>query len=188
MASVFRKTATRPLPDRAEIFTRKGDRFARWKDRHGKTRTAPLTIGRDGSDRIVTTVESAAELIHSLPLPEEAEVIVLGNTAYDAKVVRNACQERNYPWIFPLNPERVYDGLKGARPQVRSRLKDWTSLSLKTIRLRASIGKYADYRRLSRWHVGHRRSTGALHLHLLASSPMQIVYAPCPATYGSVSS
>ena len=77
-----------------------------------------------------TTAESAAELIRSLPLPEEAEVIVLGDTAYDAKVVRDACQERNYPWIFPINLERVYDGPKGARPQVRSRLKDWTSLSL----------------------------------------------------------
>ncbi len=42
-----------------------------------------------------TTAESAAELIRSLPLPDEAEVIVLGDTAYDAKVVRDACQERN---------------------------------------------------------------------------------------------
>ena len=54
-----------------------------------------------------TTAESAAELIRSLPLPEEAEVIVLGDTAYEAKVVRQACDERNYPWIFPINPQRV---------------------------------------------------------------------------------
>jgi len=33
--------------------TRKGERIARWKDRRGKTRTASLTIGRDGSERIV---------------------------------------------------------------------------------------------------------------------------------------
>src|SRR4051812_602621 len=37
----------------AEIFVRKGERFARWKVK-GKTRTAPLTTGQDGSDRIVT--------------------------------------------------------------------------------------------------------------------------------------
>ena len=101
-----------------------------------------------------TTAESAAELIRSLPLPEEVEVIVLGDTAYDAKVVRDACDDRGYTWIFPANPERVYEGPKGSRPKLRSRLKDWTSLSLKTIRLRASVGKYADYRRLSRWRVG----------------------------------
>ena len=101
-----------------------------------------------------TTAESAAELIASLPLPEDAEVIVLGDTAYEAKVVREACEERNYVWIFPANAERVYQGPKGKRPKVRSRLKDWTSLSLKRIRLRASTGQYADYRRLSRWRVG----------------------------------
>ncbi|MCH8921857.1 MAG: transposase [Planctomycetes bacterium] len=106
-----------------------------------------------------TTADSAAELIRSLPLPEEAplfpkHVIVLGDTAYDAKVVREACDDRGYTWIFPANPERVYEGPKGSRPKLRSRLKDWTSLSLKTIRLRASVGKYAGYRRLSRWRVG----------------------------------
>jgi hypothetical protein len=104
-----------------------------------------------------TTAESAAELIRSLPLPEEAQVIVLGDTAYDAQVVRDACHERNYPWIFPANAERVYEGPKGDRQKVRSRLKDWTSLSLATIRLCASTGKYAGYRRLSRWRVGPKK-------------------------------
>jgi hypothetical protein len=104
-----------------------------------------------------TTADSAAELIRSLPLPEEAEVIVLGDTAYDALVVRDACQRRSYRWIFPINPERVYEGPAGQRPKVRSRLKDWTSLPLATIRLRASTGKYAGYRRLSRWRVGPKQ-------------------------------
>jgi hypothetical protein len=68
--------------------------------------------------------------------------------------VREACEEKGYAWIFPANPERVYEGPKGQRPKLRSRLKDWTSLSLKTIRLRASTGKYARRRRLSKWRVG----------------------------------
>jgi hypothetical protein len=104
-----------------------------------------------------TTAEAAAELIRSLPLPAEAEVIVLGDTAYDAKVVREACDDRGYIWIFPANSERVYEGPTGNRPKLRSRLKDWTSLSLKKIRLRASTGKYAKYRRLSKWRVGPRQ-------------------------------
>ena len=53
MATVYRKTVTKPLPENAEIITRKGERLARWKDGRGKTRTAPLTTGRDGSGRIV---------------------------------------------------------------------------------------------------------------------------------------
>jgi len=112
-----------------------------------------------------TTAESAAELIRSLPLPVEADVIVLGDTAYDAKVVRDACAAREYIWIFPANPERVYDGPTGHRPKLRSRLKDWTSLSLRTIRLRVSTGKYARYRRLSQWRVGPKLKPRVYYAH-----------------------
>ena len=96
-------------------------------------------------------------MIRDLPLDEQAEVMVLGDTAYDAKSVRGACDERGYTWIFPANSERVYEGPTGQRPKLRSRLKDWTGLSLKTIRLRASTGKYAAYRRISRWRVGPKQ-------------------------------
>jgi hypothetical protein len=54
MGTVFRKQVTRPLPPGAEIVTRKDERVARWKDRKGKTRTAPLTVGKDGGERVVT--------------------------------------------------------------------------------------------------------------------------------------
>src|SRR6516225_10218391 len=53
MGTVFKKTFTKPLPPGADTFVRKGERFARWKDRKGKTRTAPLTVGKDGTDRLV---------------------------------------------------------------------------------------------------------------------------------------
>lgn len=104
-----------------------------------------------------TTAEAAADLIGRLPIPKEAKVVVLGDTAYEAAVVQKACKERGYTWIAPANPERVFEGPKGNRPKLRSRLKDWTSLSLKTIRLRASTGKYAVYRRLSKWRVGPKQ-------------------------------
>ena len=52
MGTVFKKQVTKAVPAGAEIFSRKGERFARWKAK-GKTRSAPLTIGKDGSDRIV---------------------------------------------------------------------------------------------------------------------------------------
>jgi integrase len=57
VGTVYKPTVTKPLPAGAETFTRKGERFARWKDRKGKTRTAPLTVGNDGSEHIV--IESA---------------------------------------------------------------------------------------------------------------------------------
>ena len=102
----------------------------------------------------LTTAEAAAQMVRTLPLVDDAEVIVLGDTAYESSVVEQACEEQGYTWVFPANPERVYEGPTGQRLKLRSRLKDWTSLSLKTIRLRASTGKYANYRRLSKWRVG----------------------------------
>ena len=112
-----------------------------------------------------TTAEAAADLIRGLPLPEGADVVVLGDTAYDANVVHEACQDRKYIWIVPANPERVYEGPTGKRPKVRSRLKDWNSLSLNTIRLRASTGKYAKYRRLSKWRVGPKQKPRVYYAH-----------------------
>ena len=76
-----------------------------------------------------TTAEAAADLIRELPLPEEAQVIVLGDTAYDSEAVQKACQDRSYSWIVPCNPERVLAGPKGKRPKVRSLLKDWSQWS-----------------------------------------------------------
>jgi hypothetical protein len=112
-----------------------------------------------------TTAEAAAEMIRTLPLPPEARVTVIGDTAYDAKVVQQACDERGYTWIVPANPERVYQGSAGQRPKLRARLKDWTSLSLQTIRLRASTGKYAPYRRLSKWRIGPKQKPRVYYAH-----------------------
>lgn len=110
----------------------------------------------------LTTAEAAARLIRELPLPEGADVVVIGDTAYDAWVVREACATRGYLWIFPVNPERVFAGKTGQRLKVRSRLKDWTKLSLQTIRLRASTGKYARLRRASRWRMGRKRNRACI--------------------------
>lgn len=58
MGSTFKKTATKPLPAGAKIVVRKGQRFAEWTDAKGKRRTAPVTVGKDGSDRIVITART----------------------------------------------------------------------------------------------------------------------------------
>ena len=100
-----------------------------------------------------TTAEAAADLIRELPLPEGARVVVLGDTAYDAQVVREACQEQGYTWIFPCNPERVLAGVK-PRPKVRSLLKDLSLGSFKPIRLMPGQGPYVAYRRLSAHRMG----------------------------------
>jgi integrase len=52
MGTIFKKSYTKPLPPAPEIITRKGTRLARWRDAKGKVRTAPITTGRDGTERI----------------------------------------------------------------------------------------------------------------------------------------
>src|SRR3954452_12202735 len=52
MGSVFKKSITRPRPPGAEIIVRQGVRLARRRAGKGKVKTAPLTIGRDGTERI----------------------------------------------------------------------------------------------------------------------------------------
>ena len=53
MGTVYKKTVTRPLPKEAELFTKNGQPFARWKPAKGKTRTAKVTTAKDGSPRIL---------------------------------------------------------------------------------------------------------------------------------------
>lgn len=58
MGTVFKKTVTKALPTGAKIIVRKGERFAEWIDAKQKRRTAPVTTGRDGTDRIVITAKT----------------------------------------------------------------------------------------------------------------------------------
>jgi len=112
-----------------------------------------------------TTAEAAADLIRELPLPEGAKVRVEGDTAYDAEVVRDACEDRGYKWIFPINPERVLAGPKGKRPKVRSLLKDWAKWSRQTVRVAPGKGKYAVYRRLSPHRIGPKAKPRTYYVH-----------------------
>lgn len=112
-----------------------------------------------------TTAQAAADLVAELPLPEDAQVVVLGDTAYDAEVLREACSRRNYSWIFPCNPERVLAGPKGNRPKVRSLLKDWSTWSRQTVRLAPGQGAYAVYRRLSPHRIGPKAKMRTFYVH-----------------------
>jgi hypothetical protein len=58
MGTVFKKTATKPLPAGAKIVVRKGQRFAEWIDAKEKRRMAPVTTGKNGTDRLVVTART----------------------------------------------------------------------------------------------------------------------------------
>jgi hypothetical protein len=62
-----------------------------------------------------TQADLAAEMVRALRVPAGCPVLVLGDTAFEAKQVRAACRARGFDWITPANPERVLAGKKGRR-------------------------------------------------------------------------
>lgn len=108
--------------------------------------------------------EIAAELIKELPVPDGAEVVVLGDTAFDAEVIREACQSRNFSWITPVNPERVLAGPK-PRPKVSSLASGLKPSQFQTIRLYPGKGPLAVYRRVSPHRIGPKVKPRTYYVH-----------------------
>jgi Transposase DDE domain len=112
-----------------------------------------------------TQTQLAAELIAELPLPEGANVVVLGDTAFDAACIRAACDKRKYTWVVPLNPERVVAGPRGNRPKIRSLSNDLKADQLVEIRLHAGKGPLVVYRRLSPYRMGSKVKPRTYYVH-----------------------
>src|SRR5262249_54468140 len=90
-----------------------------YTEEYCKQRQAAARRGR-AAPVFATQADIAAQMIRSVRVPWGSRVLVLGDTAYEAKQVRAACGQRGFDWITPANPERV---LAGKRP--RRRLKDF---------------------------------------------------------------
>ena len=108
--------------------------------------------------------ELAADLIRELPVPEGAEVVVLGDTAFDAETIRQACGERGFSWITPVNTERVLAGPK-PRPKVSSLVSSFKPGQFHAIRLFAGCGDLAVYRRVSRYRMGPKVKPRTYYVH-----------------------
>jgi hypothetical protein len=106
----------------------------------------------------------AAQLIRELPLPPEARVVVLGDTAFDAEAIRTACKERQFSWIVPINPERVFAGAK-PRSKVSSLSEDLTADQMVRLEVHPGKGKYVDYRRTSRYRIGPKIKPRTYYVH-----------------------
>jgi hypothetical protein len=112
-----------------------------------------------------TQTELAAEMIVELPVPEGTKVVVLGDTAFDAACIREACAKRKYTWVVPLNPERVVAGPKGKRPKVRSLVNGLRADQLVTIRLHAGKGSHVEQRRVSPCRLGSKVKPRTYYVH-----------------------
>jgi hypothetical protein len=108
--------------------------------------------------------ELAAQLIERLSVPPGSRVVVLGDTAFEAKVIRQACATRGFTWVVPINPERV---LAGATPRakVRSLSAGLTAPDFEAVRLVPGTGAYAALRRAARCRVGPRAPARTFWVH-----------------------
>jgi hypothetical protein len=112
-----------------------------------------------------TQAQLGADLIRAVKVPESARVVVLGDTAYEAQVVRQACDQRQFTWIVPMNPERVLAGPQGQRPKIRSFVLAQQPDQFVPVRLHPSEGAFVEQRRLSRHRVGSKVKSRTYYVH-----------------------
>lgn len=108
--------------------------------------------------------ELAADLIRQLQVPEGVEVVVLGDTAFDADTIRAACAARHWKWVVPLNPERVLAGAK-PRPKVWSLVKDLKAEQFTPVRLNPGQEPFLAQRRVARCRLGPKVKTRTFYVH-----------------------
>jgi len=111
-----------------------------------------------------TQAQLAAELIRDLPVPPSIQLTVLGDTAFDAAVIRRACRERGFHWIAPVNPERVLEGSK-PRPKVSSLGILLQPHDLAPVRLTPGHGPLAAQHRAARCRCGPRTHSRTFYVH-----------------------
>ena len=111
-----------------------------------------------------TQLALAAELIRQLAVPAGAEVVVLGDTAFEAEGIRAACAERGWAWVVPLNPERVLAGPK-PRPKVLSLVGGLAAERFEAVRLVPGQGPLAAQRRAARCRVGPQAKARTYYVH-----------------------
>jgi hypothetical protein len=109
--------------------------------------------------------ELAADLIRTLPLPDTAEVVVVGDTAFDAAVIRTACAARQYTWIVPSNPERVLAGPQGQRPKLWSLASTLDAGALTAIPVSPRQGSFVRQRRTALCRQGPTTRTRTYYVH-----------------------
>ncbi len=93
-----------------------------------------------------TQADIAADLIRRVRVPEGSRVLVLGDTAFEAKQVRAACQQRGFDWITPANPERRLAGPRGRQP-LRDRGQDLDAETLTRIELCPGLTEWWRHQR-----------------------------------------
>jgi Transposase DDE domain len=96
-----------------------------------------------------TQADLAGQLIDRIALAAGTPVVVVGDTAFEAKQVRQACARRGWHWVVPLNPERRLAGKQGQRAKVRSLYGQLQAPDFRRVSFRLDQGDLAALARVS---------------------------------------
>jgi hypothetical protein len=96
----------------------------------------------------LSQADLAAQLIDSIPVAKGAPVVVVGDTAFEAKQIRKACARRDWQWVMPLNPERCLAGEK-PRQKVHSLYDQLHATDFRKVSFRLDEGDLSALARVS---------------------------------------
>lgn len=120
-----------------------------------------------------TQADLAARLITNLPLADDVPVVVVGDTAFEAKQIRAACAKRNYRWVVPINPERRLAGA-AARPKVLSLVENLQASDFHETSFRLDRGELAAMGRVSSNRVGSSKPHRVYWVHRRTADVLSI--------------
>lgn len=108
--------------------------------------------------------ELAAQLIQQLRVPKGADVVVLGDTAFDANALLATCARRHFTFVVAMNGDRVL-----ADDQRQTKVTDladrWTAQDYTPVRLTPGKGRYEAQRRAAACRVGLTRKSRTFWVH-----------------------
>ena len=138
MGSVYRKIVTKEMPAGARIIDRDGQRLARWQNAKGKTRTAPVTVGQDGADRIVVIARTY--------------IAKYRDGSGHVREVRTGCKDE-------VAARSVLNNLEKRADKVRSKLRTAAEDAV-VDHQQTSLGEHVDA------FMEHQRAKGVTKAHL----------------------
>jgi hypothetical protein len=108
--------------------------------------------------------ELAAELVRTAPVPVGAKMVVLGDTAFDAESIHEACRQRGCTWIVPINQERVL-AVEKPRPKVWSLVSGFRASQFAVVRLTPGQGRFVAQRRVAACRIGPKVKSRTFYVH-----------------------
>ena len=124
-----------------------------------------------------TQTQLARMMIHDAPVPADADVTVLYDSAFDAGMIHRECRNRGFREIFPIDPNRNLatkesphaPALAGAR--VVASTLDWQEEEFETLELEVGNEDFVLFRRR---HIDNLRVKKTFRRYVIAARPANV--------------